>query len=256
MAAFGTDVWLRNGEAFSLYYGFLAGLAPFARRDDGSFVARPPLVGLTRLDPIAGTVAFVMVMLGSVVFDGFSRSTWWLDRRYDVESRYAAGSRAAEVALMGMNLLGLVLAIVLVAAAYLAAVRAARALGGRGRGLAGAFAASLIPIALAYVVAHYFSYLVFNGQAAVKLASDPLGRGWDLFGTADFRADRNVFSANTIWYVQVGTLVGGHVLGLALAHDRALALYDSVKTALATQYALLVLMVVYTVGGLWLLSQE
>ena len=256
MAAFGTETWLRNGEAFSVYYGFLARLAPFARRDDGLFVVRAPLVGLTRLEPVAGTVAFVTVMLGSVAFDGFSRTTWWLDRRYDVESRYAAGSNAAEAALMAMNGLGLALAILIVAAAYLAAVRAARALAGRGRGLAGAFAASLVPIALAYVGAHYFSYLVLNGQAAVRLASDPLGWGWDLFGTADFQPNLNLISPNAVWYVQVGTLVGGHVLGLALAHDRALVLYDSVKTALATQYALLVLMVLYTVGGLWLLSQE
>jgi hypothetical protein len=255
MAAFGTETWLRNGEAFSVYFAFLARIAPFGRREDGTFFVRPPLVGLTRLDAIPGTLAFAAVMLGSVAFDGFSRATWWLDRRYAIESRYVPGSNVAEVLLMAANVAGLLVAILLVAAAYLAAVRAARSLAGYGRGLAGAFVGSLIPVALAYVVAHYFSALVLNGQAAIRLASDPLGRGWDLFGTADFRPDLNVLSANAVWYTQVGVLVAGHVLGLAVAHDRALVLYRSVKTALATQYALLVLMVVYTVGGLWLLWQ-
>ena len=256
MAAFGTETWLRHGEAFGVYFGFLARIAPLGRRDDGALVARAPLVGLTRLDAIPGTLAFIAVMLGSVAFDGFSRSTWWLDRRYAIETRYGPGSSAAEVLQMAANVAGILIAVLLVAAAYLAAVRAARTLAGYGRGLAGAFLGSLIPIALAYVVAHYFSALVLNGQGALRLASDPLGRGWDLFGTADFRPDMNVLSANVVWYTQVGVLVVGHVLGLALAHDRALVLYRSVKTALATQYALLVLMVLYTVGGLWLLSQE
>jgi hypothetical protein len=109
-------------------------------------------------------------------------------------------------------------------------------------------------LALVYVVAHYFSLLVFQGQALIYLASDPLGKGWDLFGTADFRPAENVFSPNTIWYVQVGVLVVGHVLGLVLAHERAVALFSSARTAIRTQYAMLVLMVLYTCTGLWLLS--
>jgi hypothetical protein len=119
----------------------------------------------------------------------------------------------------------------------------------------GAFLASLVPIALVYAVAHYFSLLLLQGQFAIPLASDPLGRGWDLIGTADFRPNLAVLSPNAIWYVQVGALVVGHVAGLTLAHDRAVALFRSARTAMQTQYVMLVLMVVYTVGGLWLLSQ-
>ena len=112
----------------------------------------------------------------------------------------------------------------------------------------------MIPIALAYSVAHYFTLLVDAGQDGIYLASDPFGKGWDLFGTADFRPTENVFSPNTIWYVQVGVLVTGHVLGLVLAHDRAISLFKSARTAIRTQYAMLALMVLYTCTGLWLLS--
>jgi hypothetical protein len=122
------------------------------------------------------------------------------------------------------------------------------------RELAGQFAHTLIPIAFAYALAHYFSLLVFQGQAIWYLMSDPLGHGSDLFGTADYRIDYNVVSTNLIWYVQVGALICGHVAGLTLAHDRALALYKKVSDASRSQYWMLVVMVGFTSLGLWLLS--
>jgi len=103
-------------------------------------------------------------------------------------------------------------------------------------------------------VAHYFSLLVLQGQSVVFMASDPFGFGWDLFGTAAFEPNLQALTPNKIWYVQVAALVAGHVLGLVLAHDRAVALYRDPRIALRTQYAMLVLMIAYTVGGLWLLS--
>lgn len=112
-----------------------------------------------------------------------------------------------------------------------------------------------MPIAFVYVVAHYFSLLVIQGQFAIPLLSDPLGRGWNLFGTADVVPDLTVLSPNTIWYVQAGSLVAGHVAGLALAHDRAVTIFADRRDALRSQYAMLALMVVYTVGGLWILSR-
>jgi hypothetical protein len=120
--------------------------------------------------------------------------------------------------------------------------------------LARAFAHTLIPIALAYVVAHYFSLLAYQGQALATLASDPLGHGSDLFGTASSTIDYTWISATGIWYVQVGALVLGHVSGLALAHDRALAVFSSARDATRSQYWMLAIMVAFTSLGLWLLS--
>ena len=110
-------------------------------------------------------------------------------------------------------------------------------------------------IALVYAVAHYFSLLVFQGQVAVRLASDPFGWGWDLFGTSGFEPDFGVLTPNTIWYLQVGALIAGHVAGLAVAHDRALDVFEPTPVAVRSQYPMLALMVLYTVGGLWVLSQ-
>jgi len=247
---FGSERWFPNADAFTVYFGLLARLAPFGLREseDGSrvAVARVPTGALAGLrEPGPGTVAFIAVMLGSVGFDGFSRISWWQNRLVGL----------GELAGTLFNLGGLVAAVVLVAAAYLTAVRAARRLAGADRSLASAFIASLVPIALVYAVSHYFSLLVIQGQFLIPLASDPFGWGWDLFGTLDYRPNLAPFSPNAIWYVQVATLVGGHVLGLALAHDRALELFGDTRPALKSQIPLLVLMVLYTVGGLWLLSQ-
>jgi hypothetical protein len=245
IAAFGRDAWLPNGEAFTVYFGLLARLAPVAVRD-GRLGLRPPLDRVARIPEPPGTVAFVAVMLGTVAFDGFSRTTWWQDRLFRIETELGA---------ILFNALGLVVAVVIVAVAYVLAVEVARRIGRERARLEQAFAGSLIPIALAYVVAHYLTYLLVQGQLLIPLASDPFGYEWDLFGTIDYRVNVQPLGADAVWYAQAGALVVGHVLGLVIAHDKALALFGSTKIALRTQYAMLGLMVLYTVGGLWLLSR-
>ena len=116
------------------------------------------------------------------------------------------------------------------------------------------FVHSLIPIALAYVIAHYFSLLTYQGQAMASLASDPLGDGSNVFGTASATIDYNVISATGIWYVQVVALVLGHAAGLTLAHDRALVIWPDYNRATRSQYWMLAVMVAFTTLGLWLLS--
>ncbi|MFN8162744.1 MAG: hypothetical protein U0R26_02735 [Solirubrobacterales bacterium] len=118
------------------------------------------------------------------------------------------------------------------------------------------FAHTLIPIALAYLVAHYFSLFVFQEQAQFTyLLSDPLGTAsTDLFGTASAGIDFTVLSSTAIWYVQVGALLVGHVLGLTLAHDRALAFWPDYRLATRSQYWMLAVMVAFTCFGLYLLS--
>ena len=120
--------------------------------------------------------------------------------------------------------------------------------------LARAFAHTLVPIAFAYVFAHYCTLLVFQGQAIGYLASDPLGDGSNLLGTASSTIDYGVLTANATWYLQIGALVIGHVAGLVLAHDRALVVYERVGDATRSQYWMLAIMVCFTSLGLWLLS--
>lgn len=259
MLLFGRRAWIENGDGFSVYFDFLSRIAPFAVADrDGrrELVARAPLAGLSAREPKPGAIAVVSIMLGSVAFDGFSRTTWWQDRLFSVQEQLIFEHPSlADLATIGLNLAGLVAAVCLVAATYRTAVLAAEALAHRRVSLTDVFIGSLVPIALVYAVAHYFSLFVLQGQFAIPLASDPFGRGWDLFGTSDFQPDLSVLSPNAIWYIEVIALVTGHVFGLVIAHDRAVALVRSARAALRSQYAMLTLMVFYTVGGLWLLSR-
>jgi hypothetical protein len=257
MLLFGRRTWVEHGEAFHVYFGLLSLISPFAVRErEGrrQLVVRPPLAGLTERQETPGSIAFVAVMLGSVAFDGFSRANRWQAWLYDLQGRYIVDSpRKADLVATAFNLFGLAVAVTLVALLFLAAVQAARLVAGTKEGLAELFVASLVPIALAYAIAHYFTLFVNQGQFAIPLASDPFGKGWDVFGTTSFQP--SLFnSPNAIWYIQAGVLVVGHVLGLTLAHDRAVAIWGSARTAARTQYAMLALMVLYTCTGLWLLS--
>ncbi len=244
MAAFGREAWQRNGEAFAVLYDLLGRLAPLGRDAEGRVVLRPPLGGLPALEPRPGLLAFVMTSLGSTTFDGLSRSSAWI----------TATGRLPEGIRVLAGTAGLVGTILAVAAAYALAMAAAAAIGRRSwHPLSVRFAHSLVPIAFAYVAAHYFSLLFLEGQLGVILLSDPFGRGWDLLGTAGWRVDLGLLSPTTIWYVQVAAVIAGHVGGVVLAHDRAVATFPG-RLAVRTQYALLAVMVLFTVTALVLLS--
>ena len=117
------------------------------------------------------------------------------------------------------------------------------------------FIHSLVPIAAVYVAAHYFSFLLFEGQALRYLVSDPFGQGWDLFGTATDAIDYSLVSDTFTWYVNVTLVVIGHVAGLILAHDRALVVFRDVKLAVRSQLWMLLIMLGFTGLALWLLRQ-
>ena len=255
MAAFGRDTWERHGEGFAVLFGLFARIGPLFARD-GRVRLRWPLTGLAGADRVPGTLVFVAVMLGSVLFDGYSRTTTWQDLAARVEGPFIVDQPlVGELLVTLVSLGGLLAGVLLVAAAYAAACTAARWAVNAPRSLLGDFLLSLVPIAFVYIVAHYFSLFVIQGQFAVPLLSDPLGRGWDLFGTADVVPNLAAVSPTTTWYVQVGALVAGHVAGLAIAHDRAVTIFPDRRIALRSQLPLLALMVLYTVGGLWVLSR-
>lgn len=244
MQRYGRRAWIEHAEAFSVYFTLIAALAPLARDAEGRVVVRPPLAGLARVRPRPGLLAVVMVALGSTTFDGLSRTAWWVSWTATI------GGLARPVVFTA----GLVATIGFVTLAYLLAMRAAAAVAGsRWHPLALRFVPSLVPIVLAYVVAHYFSFLVLEGQIGLLRLSDPFGLGWNLFGTADWVLNLSLVSPATIWYVQVAAIVIGHIGGVIAAHDRAIAMFDP-DAAVRTQYALLAVMVLFTASGLLILS--
>ena len=253
MAAFGRRTWDEHGNGFTVYFGLLARIAPFGEHNE-RIVLRMPFSGLAGPERTPGMLAFVSVMLGSVVFDSVSNLTLWLDFTAELQQPYLLDAPGtAELVGTGLALAGIALSAAVVATTYLAAIGVARSMVGE-KPLRQEFLLGLVPIALAYAVSHYFTALVRDGQYAWALASDPFGFGWDLFGFADYAPPIVPIDPNTVWYAQFAVLVAGHVAGLVVAHDRAVAILPQ-RDALRSQYAMLALMVVYTVGGLWLLSQ-
>jgi hypothetical protein len=235
--------WVRQGEAFTVFFGLLANMAPFYADDEHRIRVRPHLSGLVGLKPDAAIQAIVIVALGSTSFDGLSRTRFWIDLTRNLSS--------LERSLL--STVGLVWAMAVVTLAFVGAMRITGRLHGRRfQELSSAFVHSLVPIAFAYALAHYFSLLVFEGQSAIALASDPLGQGWDLFGTASNAVNFTLVSTSLIAYVQASGIIAGHVAGVVVAHDRALAVFPS-KEATRSQYPLLAAMVLFTVGGLALL---
>ena len=256
MALYGVEAWSARGEAFSVYFNLFSRISVFETRDRVLGV-RPPLAGLAHLKAGAGTAALLAVMIGSVTFDGAGEAPIWTGISPDMTRFFGDLGLSPQPAFELTFLIGLTVAILLVAGLYRLGVLGARSVGGgfSAEQLSRAFVHSLVPIALAYVMAHYLTYLLFRGQAIVFLASDPLGDGSDLFGTASTQIDYGVIGSTATWYWQVAFVVAGHAAGLTLAHDRALALYDDAKLAVRSQYWMLAVMVGFTSLALWLLSQ-
>ncbi|MGD9734251.1 MAG: fenitrothion hydrolase [Solirubrobacterales bacterium] len=256
MAVFGTEKWCSRGEIFSVYFGMFAQLGIFEARE-GRIGRRRPFSAAGKWATVPGSLAVVAASIGTTAYDGAAEGplqgalTWTYERLLNLGFEITSAVRLGDT-------LFLLLCVAGIAAIYLIGVRGMRSVEGAPafNKLRTGFAHTLIPIAFAYLLAHYFSLFVFQEQAQFTyLLSDPLGTGTtDLFGTASNGVDYRVLTANAIWYVQVAALVVGHVLGLTLAHDRAIAYWGHYRQAARSQYWMLAVMVVFTCLGLFLLS--
>lgn len=256
MALFGVETWCERGEVFSVYFGMFSQLAPVGVRD-GRLGWRQPLAAAARWATLPGSAAVVVASISSTSFDGAQEGAF----KPAIESLFrhlASSGFTLATALRLSDSVFMLLTFAGVGLIYALGVRGMRSIPGAPSTatLRLGFAHTLIPIALAYLVAHYFSLFVYQEQAQFTyLLSDPLGTATtNLFGSATATIDFKVIGANTIWYVQVGALIVGHVLGLMLAHDRALVYWKDYQRATRSQYWMLAVMVAFTCFGLYLLS--
>ena len=275
---YGRDEWLRHGEAFSIAFGYLAAFAPTEVRvragADGEesvndyeayaeaepelreWNLRPWAVGLLSAERLSlSHAALLVLMLSTVTFDGLAETPAWTQFLLDWQSAF---SFLGVHAFSGIATMGLVLAPFLFFGVFALTARA-MALMARGGPptleLVRTFAYSLLPIAIAYHVAHFFSFLAIQGQRMASLVSDPFGRGWDLFGTADVGIDITVIGARLVWTVSVTAIVLGHVVAVFVAHAYARDSYATRLAAIRSQYPMLLLMVGYTMASLWIVAQ-
>ncbi|MFB6613745.1 hypothetical protein ACFCV9_05955 [Streptomyces sp. NPDC056367] len=223
--------WFDDGDAFEAYSALSARLSPLGRRSDGRLVLRNPFHGLDATPERPGLVATVCVLLGSTAYDGFSDNPSWIDTL-----------QTSPLGRTPTATLGLLASIALVATLYCLCAAATRLVSGPHSGPLTAFAHSLVPIALGYLVAHYFSLLVVEGPRTVIMAA----------GTDNAPKPLQPLGPGGLATLQVVAVVTGHVLGVVAAHDRSVRLFPPAK-AVAGQLPLLALMITYTIGGLSLL---
>lgn len=257
---FGREAWLARGEAFSVFFRMVAWLSPLNGRPDetpGRPVLTVPGLGLLRLPPLPlSAAAFVLLALATVSFDGLSRTFRWL-ALIGVNPLDFPGRSAV----MTANTLGLLGLVAVLLAGYGAAVWLGHRLAGRPGPLTeslGAYALAIVPLALGYHLAHYLTAFLVDGQYALIAFSDPFGRGWDLFRLGHVHVTTSFLNqagpVRLIWLSQLACIVAAHVLAVALAHLIALRRLAGRREALLSQLPLTLLMVAYTLFGLWLLS--
>ena len=258
MVLFGNGTWERNVEIFSRFFRIVSWIAPLGTVEEGGarrLAVTFPGARLLRVDslPAAGVV-FVVVALATVSFDGLSRTFWWLD---------LVGENPLEhpgrTALVGRNTLGLLGAAAALLAAYV--VTAAAGAQWSGSPTAAAlrrFVVSIVPIAFGYHFAHYLPSFLVDAQYALKALSDPLDLGWNLLGTRDLHVTASFLthhaSVELIWYAQTAAIVAAHVAAVVVLHGLAGESRDGRAAAIRGELPLTVLMIGYTLFGLWLLS--
>lgn len=260
MLVFGHDAWSRRGECLSAFFTLISRYAPIGVEGEGGdarAVLRFPGAGIESEPPLPPSGAlFLLLTLASVSFDGLSRTFFWLALNGINPLEFPGRS-----ALMTTNTLGLLATFAVLAAAYLAAIAAGQAMAQSQvtlRRAGGMFVWSIVPIALAYHFSHYLTVLLVNGQYAAVALSDPFAARWNLFGASDMQVITGLTlgadATWVVWNLQAGAIVGGHVLAVLVAHRIATRLHPNPTQAALSEAPLTVLMIAYTVFGLWLLS--
>ncbi|MEP9386836.1 hypothetical protein [Mesorhizobium sp. KR9-304] len=261
MLAFGHDAWSERGEFLSVFFGMVARFGMVERkpaesgRSTFSLCLPGAKLAATPALPFGGTL-FLLIALASVSFDGLSKTFFWFGLNGLNPLEYPG-----RTALVGVNSLGLAAACLLMAVVFLSCVLAGERLAGSRQSFftaAGTLVWSIVPIALAYHFSHYLIALLVNGQYALVALSDPFSLGWNLFGTAHMPVSAGIAAgssaARVIWNAQAAAIVAGHAIAVLAAHSLASRLHGTVRAASLSQLPLTLLMIAYTVFGLWLLS--
>ncbi len=258
MFLFGRERWLRHGEVFSVVFGVLAQFAPMGAggTNGRGWILRPFAVGLLHDEPAAvSMVAFVLLYIVGVIFDGVLATPGWAWLEAQAMPLLPIAVETSRTIVRTAGLLGLWL---LCAGLYLLTCGAMAAFAG-GRSTAGEiarrFVFTLVPIAIAYHLAHYLTYLLIQGQYAIRLISDPFGLNWNLLGTAAYRIDVGIVGARFSWYAAVAAIVTGHIVAVFLGHVGAIARFGARGPALRSQGPLTALMVVFTVASLSIMAE-
>ncbi len=258
MFLFGRDCWLERGEVFTLVFGTFARFAPIEIRTSPhrQMWLRPFGAGLIEGGAASTSMmAFVLLLLATVLYDGALGTPEWGKLEGAITAHVSA---LGGFKLVAIRTAGLVAFWLVFCGAYVGVSAIMSAVTERRLAplvIARSFAFTLVPIAIGYHFAHYFTFLLIQGQYIIPLASDPFGFGWNLFGTAGYRVDIAIVDARFTWLTAVTAILIGHIAAVYLAHVKAMQVFDARGVALRSQVPLTGLMVVYTFVSLSILAE-
>ncbi|PJF09935.1 hypothetical protein [Pseudorhodobacter sp. MZDSW-24AT] len=242
--------WLEQGEFLTVLMGYLAKVSPFWMDTRGARVRLMrgwPGAQVTQMAPLSvSAMAFVTLALSALTFDGLMETFWW--HALIGENPLEPTGRSAVI---GVNTLGLFGVWLLTTAAIWAVIRLGQAIGGAGFAT-GPVMLSFLAIAAGYHAAHYLVTLLTAGQYTLAALNDPWFRGDSYLGLPPFYVSFGFLTdPNTmpmIYAAQFALILAAHLLAVLLSLQMA-----GQMKAMA-HLPMTVLMVAYTILGLWLLS--
>ena len=272
----GKEEWFEKSEFFGVMNSIVGSMAPMTLEPSGTGAGagtgtrlrwRAPFVGvLQRQKAGAGLTLFILFMLSSTAYDGLHSTSPWVNafwkhiyphleplsvlvslKKYELSTHLYYVWQWSSMALSP-------LAYLLIFTVFMGIAKSLTGSALSISELVSRFAVTIVPIALAYHITHYYTLFLMQAGQIARLISDPFGAGWNIFGTANLRVGAIMVSADTIWHSQVVIILVGHIASVYLAHVEALRVFGSRRTAVRSQVPLLVLMVLFTVLGLWILS--
>ena len=251
MRVFGKDKWLDNCEPFTVFFNFVSSFSATRVTSDGKILLRPIASGLLDARYRFDQLCFLILILSVVSFDGLISTLFW----YDVIGIDAFGG-SGRYDVIYVNTAGIMVSFLAFFSIFYSFVAISRAITKTDittLDLAQKFVPALLPISIVYHLAHYSAYFFLNGQLIIKLISDPFGFGWDIFGTSSYEIVRTI-DFILLWNYQVAVIVIGHILSVYIAHRISLRVFKDSRKSIMSQAPILLLMVGYTILGLWLLS--
>ncbi len=231
--------WLSFGEFFAVFFSLIARISPLGHKK-GLLSGRAGDFSL---------LLFILFMLSSTSFDGFRETKLWIG----FAKSFLESNSYQELQIVALFISPFVFLFIYLFFLFLGklAVKSSESL----QSLSLYFAFTLIPIAFVYNLSHYYTLFLTQGQEIIRLISDPFGFGWNLFGTYNFRSNLFLIDANVTWHLQVAFILLGHIAAVYFAHLVSLRVFPSRRSALFSQFPVLILMITYTIIGLWILSQ-
>ena len=271
----GRRFWFEYCEFFSVFFRLIAIMAPIDYRPNdsngqgGYLRLRMPFSGVLGPPPAQLSIlVFILFMLSSTAFDGLHETVawkklFWLDfyhgfLQYWTDSNpLAAFGRMSRLYAYWQTLCLLLspFLYLLVFAGFLAFGKYFTESNISLKALLLKFSYTLLPIALVYHIAHYYTLIQTQGIKIISLVSDPFGWGSNWFGTADWLQRVFIPDTSTTWHAQLGLIVAGHIASVYFSHVVALRSLIRTRNAVLSQLPLLLLMLLFTVSGLWILSQ-